>query len=349
MNGIIIVKMFLGFLLYQVWGFRKLPKENSQILAVIPVRQRPDGNWEGINLTYYGVLIANAIVAASFSFMILMGSIGVDLQISLCILTVLLCITLPAAGILSRWIENKPNTFSTGAASILGLIGAGLTGAIIQMGSWGYTGVTPEPIPMLAGISIAYCFGEGLGRLACISFGCCYGKPLQQSSPLVKKIFKKFHFIFYGQTKKIAYAHGWDGLPVVPVQAITAIVCITSGMLGMILFSNSLFTETFVFTLFVSQGWRLFSEFFRGDFRGSRKFTAYQYLSIFSMVLGILFVLVFPAPSFHSVELISGLGVPFNPGVILLFAVIWFFIVTYLGKSKVIGSNLSFFVHMDRI
>jgi hypothetical protein len=30
-------------------------------------------------------------------------------------------------------------------------------------------------VPALAAVMIAYTFGEALGRLACISFGCCYG------------------------------------------------------------------------------------------------------------------------------------------------------------------------------
>ena len=64
-------------------------------------------------------------------------------------------------------------------------------------------------MPMLetmGAIFIAYAFGEGIGRLACISFGCCYGKPLSECNPLIERIFQRWNFAFQGKTKKIAYA-----------------------------------------------------------------------------------------------------------------------------------------------
>jgi hypothetical protein len=41
--------------------------------------------------------------------------------------------------------------------------------------------------PALAAMPVAYAYGEGLGRLACISFGCCYGKSLDQLSPRMRR------------------------------------------------------------------------------------------------------------------------------------------------------------------
>ncbi len=38
-------------------------------------------------------------------------------------------------------------------------------------------------IPVLAAMAIAYSLGEGLGRLGCISYDCCYGKPQKSCSP----------------------------------------------------------------------------------------------------------------------------------------------------------------------
>jgi hypothetical protein len=51
---------------------------------------------------------------------------------------------------------------------------------------------------------IAYAFGEGLGRLACISFGCCYGVALPEAHPLLRHMFDRWHFVFSGSMKKIS-------------------------------------------------------------------------------------------------------------------------------------------------
>ena len=83
----------------------------------------------------------------------------------------------------------------------------------------------------LAALSISYALGEGLGRLACISFGCCYGKPLSESHPLLRRVLDERSFIFRGKTKKIAYAGHMDGVKVVPIQAITAILYVGAGLL----------------------------------------------------------------------------------------------------------------------
>ena len=43
------------------WGFRRLPKENWQMMAAVPVRKSENG-WHGINLLWYGFFIATATV-----------------------------------------------------------------------------------------------------------------------------------------------------------------------------------------------------------------------------------------------------------------------------------------------
>lgn len=99
-------------------------------------------------------------------------------------------------------------------------------------------------LPALAALSIAYAFGEGLGRLACISFGCCYGKPVSLCHPALRRIFEHWSFIFSGKTKGIAYASNLDGEKVIPVQGITAVVYISTALLGVLFFINSLFTSS---------------------------------------------------------------------------------------------------------
>jgi hypothetical protein len=93
--------------------------------------------------------------------------------------------------------------------------------------------------PALAAIMIAYAFGEGLGRLACISFGCCYGVALQEAHPLLRRVFDRWHFVFFGDTKKISYASGLAGKQVVPIQAITLLLYIGIGLAANGFFSKA--------------------------------------------------------------------------------------------------------------
>src|SRR5262249_60218110 len=48
----------LGALL--IWGFYTLPNERWQILAAVPLVKDSNGNWRGLNLTYYGFFFAPA-------------------------------------------------------------------------------------------------------------------------------------------------------------------------------------------------------------------------------------------------------------------------------------------------
>ena len=72
--------------------------------------------------------------------------------------------------------------------------------------------------------------GVNVVRLACISFGCCYGKPVTDLSPFFQKLMKRFCFVYYGATKKISYADGLDGKRIVPVPAFTALICCLTGL-----------------------------------------------------------------------------------------------------------------------
>jgi hypothetical protein len=91
-------------------------------------------------------------------------------------------------------------------------------------------------IPALAAFTIAYASGEGLGRSACISFGCCYGVALVDSHPLLKRLFDHWYFVFSGKMKKISYASDMEGKEVIPVQAVTAVVCLVTGLLSTLFF-----------------------------------------------------------------------------------------------------------------
>jgi hypothetical protein len=48
-----------------------------------------------------------------------------------------------------------------------------------------------------AGVA-AYSYGEGIGRLACISFDRCYGKDIALTHPRLRRIFERSNFTFAG-------------------------------------------------------------------------------------------------------------------------------------------------------
>ena len=185
-----------------------------------------------------------------------------------------------ASRLIARLVEKKQHTFSVGGASFIGILTTPWIIALanITLGKW-----LEFHIPMIetmTAILIAYAFGEGIGRLACISFGCCYGKPLSMCNPLIQRIFRRWNFIFLGKTKKIAYDHQLDGQAVIPIQAITAIIYTGCGLLGFYLFIKGKAPAALLITLFVTQGWRFASEFLRADYRGHGRISAYQIMTL---------------------------------------------------------------------
>lgn len=191
---------------------------------------------------------------------------------------------------------------------------------------------------------ISYALGEGVGRLACISFGCCYGKPLTQCHPLIQGIFNKNHFIFTGETKKISYEHHLDGQKVMPIQAVTAVLYTAAGLLGFYLFLKGFLLTSMVITLIITHGWRYISEFFRADDRGSGNISAYQVMALFAIVYAIFFIILIPLQGIAAPDLELGLWSLWNPVVIFFLEILW--IVTFIitGRSHVIGSAIRLFV-----
>lgn len=199
-------------------------------------------------------------------------------------------------------------------------------------------------------MSIAYALGEGIGRLACISFGCCYGKPLSASSPQMQRLFRNTHFIFTGKTKKIAYANALDGQAVIPVQAITAVLYSLAALAGCYLFLKGYFFTAFFLTLIVTQAWRIASEFLRADYRGEGKISSYQILSgvaiLYALIVGYLFreTAVSATPNLG-----LGLSSLWHPALIALLLAIWVVTFIYMGKSKVTSSVISFTLIKEKI
>jgi hypothetical protein len=328
--------------LLMIWAFRTLPREEWQILACVPRKKDPAGSWSGLNLTFYGFFTANACVFAAAVFLLLMGSAGVPVVGSLAMLAALLSLCVPASRCIARRVDKTRSGFTVGGASFVGLLGAPLAVYLVNFWAGGFQ---IPLMPALAATAIAYCFGESAGRLACISFGCCYGKPLQHAGPRAARIFGRFHFVFHGATRKIAYASGLQGIRVIPVQALTAMLFSLLGLTATALFFHSQYAAAFALTTLVSQTWRVYSETLRADYRGGGRISAYQVMAALSVVIAGLFALILPAAGHVRADVVRGLWSLWSPGILLLLEFLWLGLFLFMGRSETTASVLSFHVN----
>ena len=341
----------LGLLLSSVivWACKRLPQERWQFLASVPIMKDANGRWLGLNFTYYGLLTANALVFAAALLIVLFGSLGVPVVVTLALIFAVLTPCLPAARWIARLVEGKRCTFTIAGAFFVGIFVAPGVMALLNSQLPRLNLAQLPMIPSLAAIMIAYAFGEGLGRLACISFGCCYGVALNQAHPALRRLFERWHFVFSGQMKKISYASDLEGKEVLPIQAVTALLYVVVGLVSTWLFLNGLFASAFILTMTVTQAWRVFSETLRADYRGGGLMSAYQVMSVVS--IGFALTMSYFAPTHHSIyaELSAGLEILWHPLVLLSLQTLWMVVFVMFGKSMVSGAEISFHLHHDRI
>jgi len=344
----IVAALVLGS--YLCWGFRVLPGERWQILATVPVRKNGrEGDWTGVNFTWYGLLSANAYLVAVLVLLLLLGSVGVRPTVVALLATAMLLCCVPASRLVARLVEKKAHTFTVGGAAFVGIL---ITPPVIMLLN-NLLGVRFSfHIPLMAAcaaIAIAYAFGEGLGRLACISFGCCYGKPVTATSGTPGRWLKRYGVVFYGSTRKIAYADNMEGVKVIPVQAMTALLYTACGLCASALFLDSRHSTAFLVASIVTQGWRAFSETMRADHRGGGNISAYQIMGIVGMLYAIVLSLVI-APEFTGhVGVASALAGLWRPDLILFLQLLWLVIFIHAGRSTVTGATVRLHLHADRV
>ncbi len=342
--GLAVVCAFLV-----IWACRTLPTESWQILATVPIAKNADGRWRGVNLTYYGLLTANAAVAAVALLFILMTAISTPWIGTFTIVVVELALCIPAAKLIARLVEKKECTFTVGGAFFVGIVCAPGVVWLVNWSAGERAGFSVPVTPALAALMTAYAFGEGLGRLACISFGCCYGKPVSQLPPTIRRVFDHWHFVFSGETKKIAYASGWEGERVIPIQAITSGLYLTTGLVTTLLFFWSHYSTALVVSLLVTQSWRVVSETLRADHRGGGTVSAYQVMGLLTIPYTLCLLLFFPIPRVPQPNVLMGLQSLWSPAVVLFLQGLWAALFVFFGKSMVTGSAISFHVHHDRV
>jgi prolipoprotein diacylglyceryltransferase len=302
-----------------------------------------------VNLTWYGILTANAYLVALFLALVLLAGVGVSMRAISLLVGLLLGCCVPASRLLAQVVEKKANTFTVGGAVFVGIL---VSPWIIQLVNrqtlLGETAFVPV-LPALAVIAIAYTFGEGLGRLACLSFGCCYGLPLSSCPPRLAKLASPIAMVFTGKTKKIAYASGLDGVKVLPVQGITSLLYTATGIVSTSLFLRGDFGLAFLAALGVTQGWRVCSEFLRADYRGAGRFSVYQAMGIVAIGYGLWVASHFGAQASPLPDLSRGLAGVWSPAPLLAMQLVWVAILLYTGLSRVTAATIGFHVNAEKI
>jgi len=337
------------FTLLIVLGWRLLPGERYQILASVPVAPRESNLWRGINFTAYGALTASATLIALVFVLILTTAAGAAIAPMATLMALIFTLCLPAARLVARLVEKKHHTFTIGGAFCCGLVATPLLILLVNGGCL-LLGAPQLDLQMtLAALAIGSILGEGLGRLACISFGCCYGKPLDQCGRLATLLFGRLAFVFSASTKKAVYEGGFAGVPLVPIQGLTCLLYTATALLACHFFLQGQYRTALLLSLLVSQGWRVISEQFRADFRGFTAFSAYQKMSLAAMVYaGCLSLLPSPDPPILP-DITQGLGLLLNPGLLLCLQLLWLLLFYTFGRSTVTEATLSFAVRPDRI
>ncbi len=350
-----IVELFSILLLIaccslQIWGFKKLPSEKWQIMAAIPIRKTGTNVWSAVNYTFYGFFIAISYTFSLAIFILLLGSISISLWTSLFIATLIGLICVPASKLVAILVEKKKHTSTIAGASFVGLILSPWILKILSLFDLKVAFIDKaKVIPILSSLLISYALGEGLGRLACISFGCCYGKPIRSCGRITRKLFANYALIFQGKTKKASYEGGYENEKLVPIQAITSIILVLAATSGIYLFLKGYYFISFISTITISQLWRFISEFLRDDYRGGGKVTAYQIMSLFAFFY-IVCVSFFMPPAVSMLpELTRGLSTIWDPIVIIFLNILWFILFYIFGKSTVTASNVALYVVRENI
>jgi prolipoprotein diacylglyceryltransferase len=347
-NLFFIGSIALVLTLLYTWSFRFLSRERWQILGSIPLYKQTDGSWQGLNLTYYGLINACSVCAAAGLVLVLLSAVNVTMGMILAIVGGVLLMCAPLAKLIARWVEKKKHTFSIGGAAFAGLvISPPLLWSIRYFPTrFGY----PElPVmQIMAALAVGYALGEGMGRLACISFGCCYGKPIEGFPARWQHLLTPFCIVHVGETKKAAYADGLNGRKTLAVPAITAVLYSASALTGAYLFLDGHAAAAYLLCVWVTQMWRFFSEFLRADYRGGGRVSAYQKMALAAVLTATLYYWAIPETPLVS-DIVTGLRANWNPLILLLYQFTWITIFFYLGRSRVTAARIHLFVCKDRI
>ena len=329
-----------------VWGFKTLPQERWQMIAAVPVAKDRHGEWRGMNLTFYGLFSATGCVFGIGLALLLLASVRVSTLVAVILVAGLVLLCLPASRLVAAIVEKKSNTYTIAGAAF---VAAMLLPPLVWFGAkflagWG---LTLYVIPTLAAAAIAYALAEAVGRLACMSFGCCYGIPLRDAPPRLAKVFRRCNTVFQGETKKAAYASHLQDEPLVPVQALTSVVFTLSGLGGLVFFLMQHWRLAVLVPVIGTWGWRTIAENLRADHRGHTRISVYQVMSLIALAYLAGAALLLPS-SGPAPDLTLGLSELAKLPVFLVLQSLWVLLFLFYGRSQVTASVLSFHVVTER-
>lgn len=332
------------------WGFRTLPHEAWQIAIAVPARiNGTDGRiWPAINFTFYGLISAVAYGLSVWLFVFLIGAMGQPVVPAVAFASLLLVVGIPASKVVARWVEGIPGH------TIGGAVFAVIISALPAMTATRWLAAAFELPSFNAGIvmaaaCISYVLGEAIGRLACLSFGCCYGKPIDDCTSLQKALYSRFTETYRGRFKKISYASGLNDKPVVAVQAIASALLFSIFLLSLWLFWKGQIAASIVASLGLSQLWRTYSEQLRADFRGREGFTLYQAMALAGACLSVVFAWLYGGSNtaLSTASAYRGWLAATQAEVIVASQLLAFSIVFYMGRSSVTSSRLELLLHHE--
>jgi hypothetical protein len=330
------------------WGIKTLPSRRWQMIAAVPVAKTVDGAWQGINFTFHGFFSATANIFGVTLMIVLLSSLGTPPVAAVALIGAVMLICVPASKLIAKVIEGKPDTFTIAGAAFVAALVLPPAVLVVQQILRSWFNISIYVLPLLAAASICYAFSESIGRLACLSFGCCYGAPLRHASPRLARLFRSYNLVFHGDTKKAAYASGLVEEPLIPVQPITSIVFALAGLIAMGTFLAGYFRLAAILPVVAIWGWRAVSETLRADYRGASRISAYQVMALVAVAYLMLILLLLPGGG-PLPSLLAGLTQATSTLVVILLQVCWVLLFLYYGRSRVTASTVSFHVVQGRI
>lgn len=326
-----------------LWGFRNLPEERWQFLAILPT-PKGGSEWLGTNITFYGLISAVAYAVSVGMFIFLCAAVNQPFVPVVAFIACTLAVAIPASRLVARWVEGGKANFTIGGATFVAVVSLPLTLWVVQWLAVSIGTRSPDTLAMLAAAALAYTLGEAIGRLGCLSFGCCYGKPLDQAGPIERALYGPGATTYRGKLKKIAYASNLENTPVIAVQSIASVVLFGLFLIGLWLFWRGHFGAAFCVCLSGSQLWRIYSETLRADYRGKGKFSAYQWMAVATCVfaiLGVIWLTTLAASDRSTPEFTRAWEAFAQLPVVVALQVLVVLIVWYMGRSTVTGSSVT--------
>ncbi len=338
-----IIIFYLLIFIFSLICFKKLPKEKYQFLLVIPYKKINNEEWRSLNITYYGLFNALGYSLGLFLCLFNFFALGIEKLDALYNLILIFTICMPISKLIPIYVEKTKHGFTIAGALFFGIITTPISTFLVYFFQGKLNLFYDNLLPILSTMSVSFLLGESIGRLGCISFGCCYGKKVEEvNNTFLKKVFNNFNTVYYGDLKKASYASNLNGIKTVPIQAMSVLINLILSFIGQLLFLESNYTLSLVITILGNQLFRFFAEFLRADYRGSDTITIYQKMSIINIAIITLIIYIFPSNKGILLDIQRGINYVFEYKVFIAILFVFFISFFYTGISTATYSITKF-------